>query len=67
MKKDIKVPAINKAENEIKTMFDKKAGFEANALAVISAIWLSPILVTYFIFKFGIIRPIKSLFGVKKK
>tara|TARA_R110000822_G_scaffold125184_5_gene259780 strand:- start:1625 stop:1828 length:204 start_codon:yes stop_codon:yes gene_type:complete len=67
MKKDNKVPTTNKVGSQIKTMFDKEAGFEANALALITAIWVSPILLAYFILKFAIIRPIKSLFGVKKK
>ena len=67
MKKDSKVKGKKVIEEKAKTMFNKEAGFEANALSLITVIWISPILLTYFIFKFGIIKPIKSLFGAKKK
>lgn len=50
-----------------KSIFKKNRGFEANALSLIIVIWVSPILLAYVILKFAIIRPIKSLFGVKKK
>tara|TARA_R110001606_G_C15006881_1_gene607918 strand:- start:81 stop:263 length:183 start_codon:yes stop_codon:yes gene_type:complete len=58
-KKDIKAG--------FKTVFNKDAGFEANALSIIIIMWLSPILLAYFILKFGIVNPIKSLFGGRKK
>tara|TARA_B110000977_G_scaffold198663_1_gene284037 strand:+ start:973 stop:1149 length:177 start_codon:yes stop_codon:yes gene_type:complete len=58
MKKELK--------QEFTDIFDKDSGIEANVMAMISLIWLLPIFTAYFIIRFAIINPMKSLFGVSK-
>jgi len=47
--------------------FGSKSNWESTILVIIVLFWLTPIMVTYFILKFGIIIPIGNLLGGKKK
>tara|TARA_R110001632_G_scaffold105752_4_gene215290 strand:- start:12 stop:206 length:195 start_codon:yes stop_codon:yes gene_type:complete len=47
--------------------FNSKIGWESTILAILILASLAPVLITYFILKFGIVRPIGNLLGGKNK
>jgi len=53
--------------SKYKKFFNSESGWESNLLAIVVLAWLTPILLTYFIIKFGILLPIGRLLGGKKK
>lgn len=50
-----------------KKFFNNQGGLESTILAIIVLAWIAPILLTYFILKFGIIIPIGNLLGGRNK
>jgi|9_EtaG_2_1085328.scaffolds.fasta_scaffold69458_2 hypothetical protein len=54
-------------KNKKKEILKEDVGIAANIFGVLALVWLSPLIVAYFIITFGIITPITKLVGKLRK